>query len=240
VKEEYHKWHSQYLNREFEMLVFGHWGYPVVAFPTSKARYFELKDFGLIYSAQHLIDSGKIKIYCPDSIDSESWYNYSIHPADRVKTHIGYENLILNEVIEFAKHETGEKKVAVAGCSFGAYHSLNLAFRHPDKVSYAISMGGAFDIKQFIMGYYDDDCYFNNPPDYLPALNDEWYLSRIKKMGIVLGTGEQDICLDENKNLSNILNEKGIQHWFDVRKGVGHDWHWWREMFPHYLSQINI
>ena len=222
------------------MLVFGHWGYPVVAFPTSKARYYELKDFGLIYSAQHLIDSGKIKIYCPDSIDPESWYNYSIHPADRVKTHIGYENLILNDVIEFAKHETGEKRVAVAGCSFGAYHAANLAFRHPDKVSYVISMGGAFDIKQFIMGYYDDDCYFNNPPDYLPNLNDEWYLSRIKKMGIVLGTGEWDICLDENKNLSNILNAKGIQHWFDVRNGVGHDWHWWREMFPHYLAQIKV
>jgi esterase/lipase superfamily enzyme len=240
VKEEYHKWYSQYLNREFEMLVFGHGSYPVIAFPTSQARYYELKDFGLIESARHLIDPGKIKIYCPDSIDSESWYNYSIHPADRVKTHIGYENLILNDVIEFAKHETGVKKVALAGCSFGAYHAFNLAFRHPDKVSYAISMGGAFNIKQFIMGYYDDNCYFNNPPDYLPNLDDEWYLSRIKNMGIVLGTGEWDFCLDENRNLSNILNAKGIQHWLDVRNGVGHDWHWWREMFPHYLSQIKV
>ena len=77
------------------MLVFGHSGYPVIAFPTSQARYYELKDFGLIDSARHLLDAGKIKIYCPDSIDSDSWYNYSIHPADRVKTHIGYENLIL-------------------------------------------------------------------------------------------------------------------------------------------------
>jgi esterase/lipase superfamily enzyme len=238
MQEQYHKWHTQYLSREFEMLVFGHSGHPVILFPTSKGKYYENKDFGLIDSASQLLDSGKIKIYCPDSIDSMSWYNYIIHPADRVKTHMAYEKVILNDVIEFAKYETGAKKIAVAGCSFGGYHAANLAFRHPDKVGYLFSMGGAFDIKQFIYGYYDDDCYFNNPADYLPNLNDEWYLDHIKEMGIVLGTGEWDICLDENRRLSQILSGKGINHWLDVRPGVGHDWNWWKEMFPQYLSRI--
>ena len=222
------------------MLVFGHDGFPVIAFPTSQARYFELKDFKLIESAASLIDSGKIKIYCPDGIDSESWYNNSIHPADRVKTHNGFENLILNDVIEFAKHETGMKKVALAGCSFGAYHAANISFRHPDKVAYLICMGGSFDIKQFIHGYYDDNCYFNNPPDYMPNLSDPWYLDHIKQIGIILGTGEWDMCLDENLKLSKILNDKGIEHWLDVRQGAGHDWPWWRKMFPEYLSKITV
>jgi len=238
VKEDYHKWFTQYLSREFEMLVFGHDGYPVILFPTSKARYYENKDFKLIDSAADLINAGKIKIYCPDGIDSDSWYNYSIHPADRVRTHMGYEKVILYNVIEFAKHETGRNKVVVAGCSFGAYHAVNLAFRHPDKVGYIFSMGGSFDIKQFIMGYYDDNCYFNNPPDYLPNLNDSWYLDRIRQMGIILGTGEWDMCLDDNIRLSDILNQKGISHWLDIRPGTGHDWPWWREMFSEYLGKI--
>ncbi|MBI3122811.1 MAG: esterase family protein [Ignavibacteriales bacterium] len=238
MQEQYHKWYTQYLSRDFEMLVFGHSGYPVILFPTSKGKYYENKDFGLVESAAHLLDSGKIKIYCPDGIDAMSWYNYIIHPADRVKTHMAYERVILNDVVEFAKFETGAKKVGVAGCSFGGYHAANLAFRHPDKVGYLFSMGGAFDIKQFIHGYYDDDCYFNNPADYLPNLNDAWYLEHINKMGIVLGTGEWDICLDENKRLSQILSAKGINHWLDVRPGTGHDWNWWREMFPEYLSKI--
>ncbi len=240
MKEEYHKWYTQYLSREFELLVFGHSGYPIIAFPTSRARYYELKDFGLIGSAAHLIESGQVKIYCPDSVDSDSWYNYSIHPADRVKTHNGYENVILNDVIEFAKYDSGFDRVALAGASFGAYHAANIAFRFPDKVGYLFCMGGAYDIKQFIMGYYDDNCYFNNPPDYLPNLNDEWYLKRIRNMGIILGTGDQDMCLQDNINLSNILNGKGIKHWLDIRHGVGHDWPWWRDMFPDYLSQIRI
>lgn len=238
MKEEYHKWFADNLGREFHMLVFGHDGYPVIAFPTSKAHYYENKDFGLIGSAEELVERGHIKIYCPDGIDEESWYNYSIHPADRVKTHIAYENAILRDVVEFAKHDTGKSKVAVAGCSFGAYHAANLAFRHPDQVGYLITMGGAFDIKQFIMGYYDENCYFNNPPDYLPELVDQWYLDNLKQMGIVIGTGEWDHCLDENINLSRILSRKGIEHWLDVRAGTGHDWHWWREMFPEYLAQI--
>ncbi len=199
------------------MLVFGHSGYPIIAFPTSKARYYELKDFGLIGSVNHLIESGRIKIYCPDGIDWESWYNYSIHPADRVKTHIGYENLILYDVIDFARHDSGSRTVGLTGCSFGAYHALNLAFRHPDLVSYLICMGGAYDIKQFIMGYYDDNCYFNNPTDYMQNLSDPWHFDRLKNMEIVLGTGEWDMCLQQNINVSNILNSKGMSHWLDVR-----------------------
>ncbi|HVO73068.1 MAG TPA: alpha/beta fold hydrolase [Ignavibacteriaceae bacterium] len=239
MKEEYHKWFAQYINREFEMLVFGHSGYPVILFPTSKGRYYQNKDFGLIDSAAQLIEAGKVKIYCPDSIDAESWYNYSIHPGERVKKHIAYENIILHDVIEFARHETGTRKVAAAGCSFGGYHTINLALKHPDKVAYAFSMSGAFNIRQFIFGHYDDNCYFNNPPDYLPNLNDPWYLDRIKQMGIILGTGEYDLCLEENKRLSEILYGKGIDHWLDIRQSAVHDWPVWKQMFPQYLSQIS-
>jgi esterase/lipase superfamily enzyme len=240
LKEEYHKWHSQFIDREFEMLVFGHAGFPVIIFPTSRARYYQAKDFGLINAAAYLIDTGKVKIYCPDSLDNLSWYNTNIHPADRVKTQIAYEEVILNDVIEFAFQDTGFDKVGLAGCSFGGYHSANIAFRNPDKVSYLFTMGGASNVKRFLDGYYDDNCYFNNPPDYLANLTDDKILDAIKKMGIILGTGEFDMCLDENKELSRILSEKQIPHWLDVRKNTGHDWNWWKEMFVEYLSKIKV
>jgi esterase/lipase superfamily enzyme len=53
----------------------------------------------------------------------------------------------------------------------------------------------------------------------------------------VMGVGETDICLEENRRLSTILDSKGIPHWLDVRPGV-HDWPLWREMFPHYLWKM--
>jgi esterase/lipase superfamily enzyme len=238
LKEAYHKWHTSHLSREFEMLVFGHAGYPVILFPTSMGKYYQNKDFKLIESAAWFLDNGRVKIYCPDSVDGDSWYNRAIHPADRVKTHMGYENVILHDVISQACDETGRESVATAGCSFGGYHAVNLAFRHPDRVGYTFSMSAAFDIKPFLDGYYDDNCYFNNPPDYMSNLEDPWYLDRIRRMGIVLGSGEWDFCRDENVRLSNVLKSKGIGHWLDVRSGAGHDWPWWREMFPEYLSTI--
>ena len=220
------------------MLVFGHAGIPVILFPTAQDQYFIYKDNGIIHSVSNLIEEGKIKIYTPDGIDNESWYNYSIHPSDRVKTHIAYENVILYDVIEYAIYESDREKVILGGCGFGGYHALNFAFKHPDKVEGIISMSAFFNIKRFIYGYYDDNCYFNNPPDYMPNLEDPWYLDKIKEMKIILGTGEWDANLEENKSMSGILNQKKIPHLLDIKQGAAGDWGWWREAFPEYVKIV--
>ena len=141
MKEEYIRWYTPHLSREFEMLVFGHGGYPVIAFPTSLGRYYQNKDFHLIDSVAHLVDRGAVKIYCPDGIDSQSWYNQSIHPADRVRTHMAYENVILHDVVPAAQRDTGRAKVCVAGASFGGYHALNFALRDRGLRSISIPIG---------------------------------------------------------------------------------------------------
>ena len=46
LDETYHKWHSPAIGRDFEMLVFGHAGYPVILFPTSRGNYYQNKDQG--------------------------------------------------------------------------------------------------------------------------------------------------------------------------------------------------
>jgi esterase/lipase superfamily enzyme len=237
MTEEYIRRYSSHLERELEMLVFGHAGLPVFLFPTSTGRFDQGKQCGLIATVAPLIDSGRIRVYCPDGIDEESWNNYWIPPGERVKIHLAWERSIL-ELIDQAREETGADKVVVAGCSFGGYHAANLAFRHPERVTAMVSLSGAFDIRQLLHGYYDQDCYFNNPVDYLPGLEDPRYLEPLHRMGIVLSTGEWDICREANARLSDILTRKGIAHWLDVRPGAVHDWPLWREAFPLYLSQI--
>lgn len=219
---------------DIEMLVFGHQGYPVIIFPSTMGRYHESKDFGLIETARWFVERGFIQIFCPDSIDKHSWYNKSAHPADRIKNHIWYDKMIHEELVPRIRTNTPGGKIAVSGASFGGYHAANFAFKHPEVVSHLFTMSGAFDIKSFLDGYYDENAYFNNPVDFLPGSNhpDLW------KMNIVLGTSEWDICLPANENLSTILNQKGIKHWFDKRGWKEHDWPLWKEMFPHYLSLI--
>jgi len=238
MQEYYHKWYAQHLGREFEMLVFGEEGLPILLFPKALGRYYETKDFGLIDSVKDFINSGKIKIYCPDTIDSESWLNFKIEPANRVRKQIVYENLILNDVIAFAKYENNFEKVGIAGCDLGAYHAANMAFKHPEQISHLYTMGGTFDIKRFIFGHYDGESYFNNPPDYLPNLTDEFFVDEIKEMKISIGSGEYDISLEENKNMSKILNEKKIHHRFDIIPKADHDWAWWRHMFYYFIKDL--
>lgn len=234
MKEEYFKWYSPTLSKDIEMLVFGHAGYPVIVFPSTMGRYHESKDFKLIDSAKWFIDQGMIQIYCPDSIDKDSWYNKEIHPADRVKNHIWYDKFIMDEIVSSIQKEKGIAKVCVAGASFGGFHAANFAFKHPEVVSHMFSMSGAFSVDSFLDGHHDENVYFNNPVDYLPDNNhpDLW------QMKIVLGVGEWDICLEANKTMHEILEKKGIEHWYDVRKWAEHDWPLWRDMFPNYLSLI--
>lgn len=236
LKEEYVKWFSHTLGRETEMLVIGHSGIPVIMFPTSMGTYHQNKDFHLIDSVEWYVNNGLVKIYCVDSVDKESFYNDAIHPADRIRNHNVYDRFILNEIVDRASHETGHHKVAVAGCSFGGYHTINFALRHPGRVDYAFSMGGAFDITNHLDGFYDQSVYYNNPVDFLGGLNDE----NLWKMGIVLGVGDQDFCLKQNYRLAEIMSLKGIPYWLDVRPNAVHDWPVWREMLPTYFSRMKF
>ena len=216
------------------MLVFGDRGYPVIIFPSTMGRYHESKDFGLIGAVQWFVEQGLVQIFCPDSVDKLSWYNKGVHPAQKVKNHMWYDKMVLEEIVYKVRGNTGTNKVCVAGASFGGFHAANFAFRHPEVVSHLFCMSGAYETHSFLDGYYDDNVYFTTPVDFLPGLNhpDLW------KMKIILGTSEWDICLEANQKLSGILSNKNVPHWLDIRGWKKHDWPLWKEMFPHYLSLL--
>lgn len=230
----HHRWYSPRLGRDIDVAAFGTRGYPVILFPTSMGHTYENHDFGLIDSVAWFLDQGLIKIYCPDGMDEVSWYNRNIHPADRVRNHIAYDQMLLDELVPLCRQETGVHRVATAGCSFGGYHATNFGFRHPDAVKYIVNMGAAFDIKDQVDGFYNDDVYFNNPLDFLPQAEH----SLFSEMFVFLGTGTHDMCWHANEQMANVLRTKGIPHWLDVRSERPHDWPAWKEMFPHYLSMI--
>ncbi len=231
MRRDYHNWYSQRLGRNMELLAYGHTGLPVLVFPTSQGKFYEYENNGMIHAIWQKIERGELMVFCVDSVDSESWYNRSIHPHDRVMRHVAYENYILYEVTPLMKNLSGQGQICTTGCSFGAYHALNFGLRHPDLTSTCIAMSGSYDMKRFMDGYYDMDFYFQNPVDYVPNQNDPWFLDRYRAMKIVLAAGDWDICLGDNFRMANILGEKGIPHWLDVwTGGEKHDWPLWQRM----------
>lgn len=234
MNREYHRWYSQHLGRDMELLIFGHGGTPYVVFPSSMGSFYEYEDTGMVGAVAEKLRHGLVQLFCVSSADRESWYNRGAHPRHRVDRALAYEQYLLNDVLPLVRGRNGHG-LGVTGCSFGAYQALALALRHPDLVSSCVVMSGAYDIHPFLDGYYDQDCYFLSPADFLPGLEDAWYLDRYRSTKWVLATGEHDICLRENERMSNLLTAKGIPNSLHVWQGMWHDWPWWQRMAQAYL-----
>ncbi len=112
MNREYHQWYSPRLNRNMEMLVFGHGGLPVLVFPTSMGRFFEYEEHGMIDAVRHKYENGELQAFCVDSVDGESWYNKRAHPRDRVRRHMQYESYVMDEVMPFLRGKNWSPRAA--------------------------------------------------------------------------------------------------------------------------------
>ena len=243
---EYHQWWSPNLGQNMEMKVYGHYGKPVLVFPAQGGRFFEYEDFKMIDAIAGFIDAGKVKVFTVDSIDNQSWANWNAHPADRARRHEDYDRYIVHEVAPFINEHCAQtpQSYLATGCSMGAYHAANFFFRHPDMFDTMIALSGLFHLQSFIGDYVDDNVYFNSPLQYLPGLNDPWFIDKYRQSNIIVGVGQgawEDAMLADAYELKRILENKGIPHWIDVwGYDVNHDWPWWRQMMPYFLANLNL
>lgn len=238
MKRDYLRTHSTVLGSAIEMLVFGQAGTPVLVFPTAKGRYFEYEDRGMVGALGDLLHDDAIQLFCIDGIDAGSWFNPDIPPQERVRRHTLYERYVLDEVLPVIRERNPLPKLTVTGCGFGGYHAVNFALRHPDVVDVCIGLSGTYNIRPLLDGYFDEDCYFNNPVEYLPNLTDPWFLNLFRtKVRFILAAGESDIHLESTLQLSRLLDAKHVRHWLDVwGDHARHDWRWWKMMIRKFLD----
>jgi len=232
MNREYHQWYSPNLNKEMELLLFGTSGRPVIAFPTSMGRFYQNEDFSLIHTLYDHLEGGALQMVCVDSVDNESWYNRSIPLNERAERHKQYENYLIHEVFPFFRQRNSlvEHELNMTGASFGAFHAVNFAFKHPDLVKRVVAMSGAYSLQFLVRSDYNLEVYFNSPLDYIPNLNDDWFLSRMRHQEIILAVGSEDICLGPTQQLSDALWARGVPHNLDIWGGAWHDWPWWKLM----------
>lgn len=232
MSERYVSFYSNILNKSLDLHIDGHWGKPILMFPTSMGSANQNKDSGLLAAVSSYIKDGKFKTYNIGSIDFDSFYGKHLNADVKVANYQLYTRFLLEELIPKIQEECKVNRIGLAGCSFGAYHAVNLALKCPDIADFVIGMSGSYDIKSFMNGYYDDNVYFNNPVDYMSNA-EAWKYNHMK---IILGTSEWDICKDETLRLSKILGIQGIEHIYDEKKWANHDWPLWNMVFPEYLG----
>ena len=234
VHRDYIKEFSRCLGRDMEILHFGHAGRPLLVFPTSRGRFYQWEDFGMIGALADRIGAGAIQLVCVDSVDDESWYAKDRHPADRVQRHLQYEAYIVEEVLPRMPGSA-----VACGTSFGALHAVLLAVRKPSQVGGFIALSGAYDTSHWLDGYHDDNAYFTNLLAFLPGLADEAYLGPLRgQHPKVIATGEQDPNVEESRKVAGLLRDKGVQVGLEIWPGWAHDWPYWQDMMRRYTESI--
>jgi esterase/lipase superfamily enzyme len=236
MRRSYHRWHSPALGRDMELLVFGHAGARVLAFPASLHPFYDWEDRGLVESLGWHLDSGAIQLFCVHQVDRDNWYGWHLHPAERARRYLAYDRYLTDEVLPFTKSQNDNPFLTVAGPSFGAYHAMNFALHHPDRVDRVLGMSGLYDVRRFTDGHQDEIIQSNNPIEFLARENDPGWLATLKHIDIILTVGRDDPLLSSNQQFSGLLWSKGIWHALRIWDGFAHDWPVWAKMLPLYIG----
>ena len=219
-----------------ELLVFGHAGARVLIFPTSKGRYYEWEDRGMMNVLGRHINNGWLQVYCVDSVDAESWYARWRHPGERAWRHMQYEQYLLREVLPLSWQKNQNSFLITVGASFGAYHAVNFALRYPHLVGRTIGMSGIYDVERWTDGYYDENIYANSPCDFIPNEHDWARLEALRNLDTILVAGRDDSLRYSSERLSKALWDKGIGNALRLWDGWAHDWQYWEKMLLTYIG----
>jgi esterase/lipase superfamily enzyme len=208
--------HSPAIGGAGNVVIHGHYGRPVLVFPSESGSAWDYENNGMVGAVGDLVEAGRVKLYCVDAFDSgERWR---------------YESWILDQVVPFIHEDLGGPQDIVAtGCSMGAFHSANFVLRRADLIPAAICLSGnyEFGITGEVAGFHGDHL--------------DWIRSRASFL-LVCGQGmweDSTGALESTKRLAWLLGEKGIPHELDLwGHDVPHDWPSWRAQIAHHLPRF--
>ena len=240
------KHYSAHLGGSGTVAVYGHWGRPVLVFPTERSDAWEWANNGMVAAVADLIDAGRVKLYCVDSFDAGTWSARDLPLEDRARRHGHYESWILEAVVPHIREDTGHSTdIVTAGCSLGAFHALNFAFRRADLFPLAMCFSGNYDPAAWNgWGERGDALYFNSPLEYVANLHGDhldWLRQRLSAL-LVCGQGQWEDttgALASTRRMAGLLAAKDIRHELDLwGLDVPHDWPSWRAQLAHHLPRF--
>jgi esterase/lipase superfamily enzyme len=241
MDKEVTRWHTGRLEQDVQLVRWGHYGTPVLLFPTAGGDAEEVERFHLVRMLEPLIDAGRIKVYSTDSIAGRTWVSgdHSAEFCSRVQNL--FDEFIYAEVIPAIRNDcaSADIEVIATGASIGAFNAVASVCRHPDAFKMAIAMSGTFDLSKYLEGRMNQDFYFSSPLHYLSDLEGP-QLELLRKRFILLPTGEGDYeDIGESWRIARLLGAKGVPNRVDSwGRDWHHDWVTWRAMLPKYLEEF--
>jgi esterase/lipase superfamily enzyme len=236
------EWHTHRLPGRARVVRWGHWGRPLLLFPTAGGDCEEAERQGLIGTLSGLIDAGRLKVYSIDSVAGQHWISRQHSPEYCSRVQNLYDAFVREEVVPLIRSDCASHDVGIlaAGASIGAFNALAVLCRHPDAFHWALGMSGTYELTHYLHGRWNEDFYYSSPLHFLPGLGEGWQLDTLRQRFALLATGSgrwEDP--GESWRLADVLGAKGIPNRVDDwGPGVDHDWPTWHRMLPQYLAGV--
>jgi esterase/lipase superfamily enzyme len=235
------RWYSDRVGLDINLVRWGHFGRPVLLFPTAGGDAEEVERMGVIGAIWPLIEAGRIKVYSCDSVAGRALAGKTGSVEHRCWLLNGFEEYVANEVIPAIHEDCGGTPLDVisAGASIGAFNAVAVACRYPHAFLAAIGMSGTYNLERLLGFEGNADFYFSSPLRFLPNLEGP-QLDQLRGRFILMAYGEgRWENPDEAWRMADVLGAKGVPNRIDVwGQEWDHDWATWREMLPMYLNEL--
>jgi esterase/lipase superfamily enzyme len=233
-------WWSDRMGQDLSLVRWGHYGVPVLLFPTAGGDAEEVERNQLVGRLAPMIDAGRIKVYSCDSAAGRAMAQKVGSSQWRMWLFNAYHQAVAEEIVPAIHADSnGPQPIVTAGASIGAFNAVAMVCRYPHLFSAAIGMSGTYAIEQFIDGPGTDDLYFSSPLRFVPGLEGD-ALETLRQRFILMasGTGAHE-DVGESFAVAKVLGDKGIPNRVDDwGPGYVHDWPTWWEMLPRYLDDL--
>src|SRR5947207_13137137 len=81
MHRDHQRWYSHRLNRDMGVAIYGNYGAPILAFPTSSGDEWEMESQGMIRTLSPSLEQGRIRIFSINSLKSDPSQNQGAQPS---------------------------------------------------------------------------------------------------------------------------------------------------------------
>jgi len=217
----------------------GHYGTPVLLFPSAGGDFEEVERFHLVRALAPLIDAGRIKVFSVDGVAARVWLRGTQSSAECLRTQSAYDAYIDQEVVPLIRRDllSDGVEIIAAGAAIGARSAVSCLCRRPDVFRAALAMSGIFDLSRFLKSDCPPEPRARSPLHDPPTLEQGIRASRSRRfIHVATGEGEYEDP-DDSRRLASELAALGIPHRLDLwGPQFAHRWGTWHEMLPRCLA----
>lgn len=227
--------HGEGANRDFDLVVYGSKGQPVIAFPEADASCVCWENNGMVAALADLIEAGTIQLFCVDSLDDESWHATGALDEYRRQNLADWFDFIEHELLAFVgTTSTSRRRPLLVGAGMGAMNVTVALLRKPAAYAGLLALSGTYDVRALVGDWAVPEWLAFSPVDLVANLDPASDVVKALKDGqlaFVSGQEGSETGAWSQSLLEERMAALGIDATFELwGYDVSHDWCWWQEM----------